>query len=189
MNGHGEPQPSNKIALERSTSLYLLSNTPKGRGVFASHPIPKGTIIDTCPVLILDPQENATHIEQTTLYHYTYNWPTKPTTPTSNPSDRRTPDQTHKPPKRNGGAGKTQALILGLGSMYNHSTHDQNVVWTRDLEHEVVVYRALRDIAPDEELCISYGDHLTFVDTDKAEGAKEEEQESEEDMLGRIGLG
>ena len=52
--------------------------------------------------------------------------------------------------------------------MFNHSTQDQNVGWTRDLEHQLVVYRALRDIAKGEELCISYGDHLTFVDADAA---------------------
>ncbi|KAK3673744.1 hypothetical protein LTR78_006297 [Recurvomyces mirabilis] len=184
MNGHTEQQPSNKIALERSTSLYLLSNTPKGRGVFASHSIPKGTIIDTCPVLILDPQENATHVEKTALYHYTYNWPLRSPPHPAPPSKQPQPANGVRKP-----SSRTQAVVLGLGSMFNHSTHDQNVVWTRDLENELVIYRALRDVAPDEELCISYGDHLTFVDAEKAEGAKEEEQESEEDMLGRIGLG
>ena len=50
--------------------------------------------------------------------------------------------------------------------MFNHSRHAQNVGWTRDVERSVIVYRALRDIDAGEELCISYGDHLTFVDAD-----------------------
>ena len=100
-------------------------------------------MIDTCPALILSPSENVEHIEKTSLYHYTYNWPLP-----------------------GGKAGKTQAVVFGLGSMFNHSTRDQNVGWTRDLEHEMVVYRALRDIAKGEELCISYGNHLTFTDAD-----------------------
>lgn len=46
-----------------------------------------------------------------------------------------------------------QAVILGLGSMFNHSTQDQNVVWERDPERLIITYRALRDIPVGEELC------------------------------------
>jgi uncharacterized protein len=61
---------------------------------------------------------------------------------------------------------KTQAIILGLGSLFNHSTLNQNVGWTRDIENRLIIYTALRDIRRGEELCISYGDRLTFVDAD-----------------------
>lgn len=67
--------------------------------------------------------------------------------------------------------------------MFNHSTENQNVGWKRDLERQVIVYRALRDIAEGEELCISYGDHLTFVDAD---GPRMEEVEDAGEVLGRI---
>ncbi|OAP56918.1 hypothetical protein AYL99_09030 [Fonsecaea erecta] len=61
----------------------------------------------------------------------------------------------------------TQALALGLGSMFNHSTRDQNVGWKRNTETEVIVYTALRDIKAGEELCISYGSvRLWFEDVD-----------------------
>lgn len=130
--------------------------------MFASAPIPAGTIIDISPVLILGIEENLKHIEHTSLYHYTYNWPTI------------SPEGT---------AQKSQAVVLGLGSMFNHSTQKQNVGWKRDLDREVIVYRALNDIAEGEELCISYGDHLTFVDADKN---TESEPEDENEMLGRI---
>ncbi|GAM87292.1 hypothetical protein ANO11243_053140 [Dothideomycetidae sp. 11243] len=59
-----------------------------------------------------------------------------------------------------------QAVVLGLGSMFNHSTMFQNVGWTRDTKHLIITYRALRDIQAGEELCISYGSRLTFVDAD-----------------------
>ncbi|GAB1741308.1 hypothetical protein NU219Hw_g6547t1 [Hortaea werneckii] len=150
------------VSLQRSAPLYLINNTPKGRGVFAGRDIPSGSIIDICPVLMLDPVENVEHVEKTVLYHYTYNWPM------TDPASGR--------PK------KTQAVILGLGSMFNHSTEDQNVGWKRDLENELVVYRALRDVKEGEELCISYGDHLTFVDADSP-SQKEEEVEAPEDLL------
>jgi hypothetical protein len=48
-----------------------------------------------------------------------------------------------------------QAVILGLGSMFNHSMHEQNVIWERDTERQIITYRALRDIPIGEELCES----------------------------------
>jgi len=50
--------------------------------------------------------------------------------------------------------------------MFNHSTDEQNVVWERDAERQIITYRAFRDIPAGEELCISYGSHLTFKDAD-----------------------
>jgi len=51
----------------------------------------------------------------------------------------------------------------------------QNVGWERDLKNLLVTYRALHDISAGEELCISYGDRLTFKDTDqeKIEAARD----------------
>ncbi|SMR64136.1 unnamed protein product [Zymoseptoria tritici ST99CH_3D1] len=154
------------ISLTRCPHLELRLSTPKGRGVFATNSIPRGTLIDICPVLILDPAENDKHIAHTSLYHYTYNWP------------RSARTLTHP----NGEALATQAVILGLGSMFNHSSRDQNVGWTRDLAREVVVYRTLRDVEKGEELCISYGSQLWFEDAD-GEGSEEEEGG---EVLGRI---
>ena len=134
------------VTLDRCSSLRLLSGTAKGRGVSAGDKIASGTVIDKCPVLVLDADENRTHIEKTSLYHYTYNWPTL--------------DKDGKPIK-------SQAVVFGLGSLFNHSRQEQNVAWKRDLDNQLVIYWALRDIRQGEELCISYGDHLTFEDADK----------------------
>lgn len=49
--------------------------------------------------------------------------------------------------------------------MFNHSTLNQNVTWTRDIAAQCVIYTALRDINAGEELCISYG-RLWFKDAD-----------------------
>ena len=72
--------------------------------------------------------------------------------------------------------------------MFNHSTHNQNVGWKRDLDDELIIYRALRDIPEGEELCISYGDHLTFVDADTPATTNEGEMENGDEVLGRIQL-
>jgi SET domain-containing protein len=50
--------------------------------------------------------------------------------------------------------------------MFNHSTQEQNVVWERDTARLIITYRASRAILAGEELCISYGSHLTFKDAD-----------------------
>jgi SET domain-containing protein len=73
----------------------------------------------------------------------------------------------------------TQAIVLGLGSMFNHSTLRQNVGWERDLKRLLVTYTALRDIKVGEELCISYGSRLTFKDTDQEELNNEPEDWTE----------
>lgn len=57
--------------------------------------------------------------------------------------------------------------------MFNHSSANQNVGWQRDIEKQVVIYRTLRDIKAGEELCISYGQRLTFVDADMPEPSDE----------------
>ncbi|CAD6450417.1 f9f9a738-fd71-4e55-ba28-9b6bc6a97c9b [Sclerotinia trifoliorum] len=156
------------IALSRSSSLTLILDTPKGRGIFASKAIPAHTILEVCPVLVLDPAENETHIRKTELYHYTYNWPYTPKTQSSCEGT----NGASKPPTT------SQAVILGLGSMFNHSTLHQNVGWKRDVKNLLVTYTALRDIKEGEELCISYGSRLTFKDTEE-DALNEVEDENE----------
>jgi uncharacterized protein len=80
----------------------------------------------------------------------------------------------------------TQAVILGLGSLFNHSTNNQNVGWTRDVKNSLVTYTTLRDIRSGEELCISYGDRLTFVDADAR--VLHDTPEEAEDVLASIQL-
>ncbi|KAH8779214.1 hypothetical protein F5882DRAFT_329482 [Hyaloscypha sp. PMI_1271] len=130
-------------------------NTPKGRGVFAGRDIPGRTVIEISPVLVLDPMENEEHVQKTDLYNYTYNWPYTPPAKTAQSSGSKTPPV------------QTQALIFGLGSMFNHSNLQQNVGWERDVKNLLITYTALRDIKKGEELCISYGPRLTFKDVEE----------------------
>ncbi|KAF2461420.1 hypothetical protein BDY21DRAFT_332042 [Lineolata rhizophorae] len=143
------------ITLIRSPDLVLISNTPKGRGVFAARDIPGSTVLDVCPVLVLSAEENEDHIKKTSLYHYTYNWPL----PVTDCNNRNTITIETR-----------QAVIFGLGSLFNHSSRHQNVGWQRDLDQLLITYRTLRDIKAGEELCISYGDRLTFDDVGTASG-------------------
>jgi hypothetical protein len=161
INGE-HPENSQPVKLQRATGLTLVANTPKGRGVFASERIPARTVIEVCPVLILDPKDAGNHISKTMLDHYTYNWPWKHGT-------------------------KTQVVVLGLGSIFNHSIHAQNVAWTRDVPNECITYVALKDIEIGDELCISYGNgRLWFHDTDAKAVAMAEEEVSALSGLERI---
>ncbi|KAK0107143.1 hypothetical protein ONS95_003849 [Cadophora gregata] len=146
------------IPLKRSEGLVLVMDTPKGRGVFASRDIPGRTVLEVSPVLVLDPLENEEHIRKTNLYNYTYNWPYNPPVGANSQGANSA-----KFPST------TQAVILGLGSMFNHSTLHQNVGWDRDVKNLLVTYITLRDIKAGEELCISYGQRLTFKDKDEEE--------------------
>ncbi|KAF8544058.1 hypothetical protein BDD12DRAFT_873792 [Trichophaea hybrida] len=151
------------VQLQQINGLELVLDTPKGRGIFATRLIPAGTVIDTAPVILLGVDEFNTNVQYTDLLHYSYNWPVRV------------------------GNGKTelhQAIVLGLGSMFNHSLRRQNVGWKRNLDAQVVVYTALKDIEAGQELLISYGLHLTFIDVEEQQGGEQEE----EDPLGKIAL-
>ncbi|KAJ2961468.1 hypothetical protein NQZ79_g3218 [Umbelopsis isabellina] len=75
------------------------------------------------------------------------------------------------------------ALALGLGSMFNHAKNP-NVGFVRDIPNAVIRYFTLRAIEPAEELCISYGDHLWFEDTDAKSEASIDS--SEDEWFGKI---
>jgi SET domain-containing protein len=68
--------------------------------------------------------------------------------------------------------------------LFNHSTLHQNVGWTRDVENRLITYTTLRNIRRGEELCISYGDRLTFIDADAR--ILQDRLEEDEDMLAAI---
>ena len=78
---------------------------------------------------------------------------------------------------------QTQAVALGLGSLFNHSSLQQNVGWSRDLSGQCIVYKALRDIRAGEELCINYG-KLWFVDADEEQ--PQQGDNDNDDFLGSI---
>lgn len=49
------------------------------------------------------------------------------------------------------------ALVLGFGSIYNHS-FENNAHYLFDEEKNVFVYQSIKDIQPGDQICISYGE-------------------------------
>lgn len=99
-------------------------------------------------MLILPPAD-VPSIEKTAIDHYSYNWPYRDVS--------------------SGKVTRTQAIALGLGSIFNHS-EKQNVGFTRDFGREVIEYVTLRDVGRGEELCINYGPRLWFEDAERERG-------------------
>ncbi|KAI8889877.1 protein methyltransferase [Backusella circina FSU 941] len=132
---------------QHSLALELRNDPVKGRGVFTKDIIASNTLVEISPVLLFNPTEYANHGKHTILDHYTYCWP-----------------------------GGYYGLALGLGSMFNHNS-TPNVGFIRDFNNKLIRYVTLREIQPEEELCISYGNHLWFEDDDSAPALSDSEEE------------
>jgi SET domain-containing protein len=98
----------------------------KGRGVFATGFFASGTIIEECPVIVLTPEDRP-RIDETEIFHYYLAW---------GPEERQA------------------AIVLGWGSLYNHS-FEPNARYVKDLDQHVLEVVALRDIEPGEEITVN----------------------------------
>ena len=104
----------------------------KGRGVVATKPFARDETIERAPVILL-PKSDTDLLEETILSRYYYVW------------------KNEEP-----GAGQSQsAIVLGLGSLYNHS-YTPNAIYIRDYEQNEMQYKALRDIEAGEEITVNY---------------------------------
>jgi SET domain-containing protein len=69
--------------------------------------------------------------------------------------------------------------------MFNHAKKP-NVGFIRDIPNAVIRYFTLRDIETGEELCISYGDHLWFEDTDGNLDEEEDISNDEDEWFAKV---
>ncbi|MCB0707469.1 MAG: SET domain-containing protein-lysine N-methyltransferase [Saprospiraceae bacterium] len=107
--------------------LYIASSDLGDRGVFSATIIPEGAPLEICPVLVL-PGTDQAKLDQTLLHDYYFIW----------------------------GADDSQcALVLGYGSLYNHS-YQPNAEYRPDFEGNTLDFYALREIQPGEEITVNY---------------------------------
>ena len=186
--------------------------------MFAAQEISKGTVVGrvTHHRLQRRGEEQAHHqdyigslyVVRCSFYiPLTHHLPKPPllTFPTMPPPLQTHPTLTHHPsywPSPTSPSTLTHALALGLGPVFNHSLHTQNIGWTRDIPTTTITYVALRDIRAGEELCISYGSssRLWFEDTEAREwesmmenwpwreGEREDEVHDRGETLGELEL-
>lgn len=112
--------------------LYIKKLVNKGRAVFTSLDIPSGSTIEVCPVLVIPEQEVAT-IHNTVLHDYYFRWQ-----------------------KNQKGA----AILLGLGSIYNHSERP-NARAILSFEEQEVIFEAICEIPSGSEITFDYFDDDT----------------------------
>jgi len=97
--------------------------------VFAIKPIQNGEIIEICPVIDMGlPKGESSHI----LIDYRFNWP-------------------------QGLVWEKQVVAAGYSMLYNHS-NSPNASWKSNLELNAFEFYAVRDITPEEEIFVWYGD-------------------------------
>jgi len=109
------------------SSLTISTSPKRGRGVFTTKNLKKGTVIETSPVLVLTPEERKA-IEKTLLFHYVFEL---------------------------GDDKKRAALALGYVSLYNHS-YDANCEYEMEFGKKLMTVKAVKDIKKGEELFINY---------------------------------
>ena len=95
------------------------------RGLIANRVIKSGETLERCPVVLVDHRDDSA-FAKTILNRYCYEW-TK----------------------------SYSALVLGYGSLYNHS-YSPNVYYVFNYRTKEIVFRALRRIEPGEELFMNY---------------------------------
>ena len=113
--------------LTQLPGLYILDDPIRGRGVHTTELIRKGSVIEVCPVIVLNELETQL-VDKTILYDYYFVWDIE---------------------------AKEIAMALGYGSLYNHSS-EPNAEFTIYADSREIQFIALRDIEPGSEINISY---------------------------------
>ena len=116
--------------------IYLSNSLVHGLGVFALEKIEENEIIEICPVIDIGLENGQmSHI----LINYRFNWPQ------GNVNVER------------------QVVCAGYGMLYNHS-NEPNANWRSDLENNCFEFYATKEIFPNQEIFVWYGDDSYWND-------------------------
>lgn len=113
--------------IQRHPHIYFGPSDVHGRGVFTTANIEIGEIIEICPVLVILSKEIES-IHQTALHDYYYLW---------------------------GKDNQQAAIILGFGSLYNHS-FEANAEFIPDYDMQTMSLFCIKSISAGEEIIINY---------------------------------
>ena len=107
--------------------LTIAPSPKRGRGVFATADIKKGTVIEISPVIVLTAKERKI-VEQTKLFDYLFEW----------------------------GKNKKMACVaLGYVSVYNHD-YSSNCEYDMDFENRTMTITTVKPVKKGEELFVNY---------------------------------
>jgi tRNA-specific adenosine deaminase 3 len=171
-------------------ATHLKQHPERGNGVFATHPIAPGSIIEESPVLIITKEQwEEGKMDDCILGEYGFCW-RGGGMGIGLGSGKIFPVNDKKVQDVNPGSGSWSTkpkpdddqvrLVTELASLFNHSS-SPNVNYVRDFEKSVIRFTASRAIQPGEELCICYAadeSKLWFINSDekrqRSEGSEEE---------------
>lgn len=103
-----------------------------GRGVFADKNFKKGELVESCPIIEIPKGDTSVLSESILVTYFLYHGKNKEKT----------------------------VLMLGFGSIYNHSK-TPNIFYKIKAKDKVVDFVALKNIKKDEELTFNYSVHAT----------------------------
>ncbi len=107
--------------------LYLDKTAHSGRGVFTKERIPKGTIVEISPVIVMN-NDDRILLDQTKLHDYIFEW----------------------------GPNKDLCcMALGLIPMYNHH-YKSNCEYFMDFDEQTMLIKTVKAIDKGAELTINY---------------------------------
>ena len=112
-----------------SNKIYVCESKIKnaGRGVFARNDIKKDDVIENCPFVEIS-EDDTVHLSESFLVSYFFYF--------------------GKNKERSG-------MVLGFGSIYNHSTRP-NATFEINEDEKVVIFKAIDDIKKDDEITFDY---------------------------------
>lgn len=117
------------MKIQPPKKLYVSNSPIHGLGVFASEFIMSGEVVEVCPILDLKiPKDKVSDV----LLDYRFNWP-------------------------QGIDWDKQVMPFGWAAIYNHS-NTPNTLWRSNISNQTFEFYAVKDINPDEELLVYYGD-------------------------------
>ena len=115
------------MSLLQIDGLYIAETEGTGRGVYCIHDIPKGSLVEIAPVIILSKAEKQL-INLTQLFNYYFDW------------------EENK---------ENIAIALGYGSLYNHSAN-ANCETICHIDRNEISFHAIEFIPAGEEITINY---------------------------------
>jgi SET domain-containing protein len=108
--------------------IHISDSPIQGLGVFANETIYEGEIIEICPVIDMGLNREPSPI----LVDYRFNWP-------------------------QGNEWEYQVVAAGYAMLYNHN-NNPNAAWRSNLENKTFEFYAVKEINPNEEILVYYGD-------------------------------
>ncbi len=111
---------------QQHPGLYFAPSDKHRLGIFCTEDIMADSVVEICPVLILEVAYAEKIVEGHPLYGYYFEW-----------------------------AESDKALALGYGSLYNHGP-EPNASFETDYAHEHIIFRSVRDIPAGEEILVDY---------------------------------